>query len=116
MRARRGRAEAEPGANRLLGHGASVCESADDVLTAIGVGTGREDGAGGRPLSVYVLDHGGGAIRDVLGALSEASLTIDQLAGRCGLTAAKAASAVGDLEIEGLARRVEGGKYRLLRQ
>ena len=65
---------------------------------------------------MYVLDHGGAAIRDVLEALTEASLTIDQLAGRCDLTVAKAASAVSDLEIEGLARRVEGGRYRLLRQ
>jgi DNA processing protein len=102
--------------NRLLGHGASVCESAEDVLTAIGVGAGREAAGSGPPLPLYVLDHGGAAIRDVLDALSEASLTIDQLAGRCGLTVAKTASAVSDLEIEGLARRIEGGKYRLLRQ
>ncbi len=102
--------------NRLLGHGACVCESAEDVLTAIGVGASREEAGAAPPLPVYVLDHGGAAIRDVLEALSEASLTIDQLAGRCGLTAAKAASAVSDLEIEGLARRVQGGRYRLLRQ
>ncbi|HTX69481.1 MAG TPA: DNA-processing protein DprA [Thermoleophilia bacterium] len=106
--------------NRLLGHGAGVCESAADVLRAIGVGGDRSsgDGAGGpaAPLPVYVLDHGGAAIRDVLAALSDASFTIDQLAVRCSLTVAKAASAVSDLEIEGLARRVEGGRYRLLRQ
>ena len=102
--------------NRLLGHGASVCESAEDVLAAIGVGSGEAEAGATAPLPVYVLDHGGAAIRDVLEALSAASLTIDQLAGRCGLTIPKAASAVSDLEIEGLARRVEGGRYRLLRQ
>jgi predicted Rossmann fold nucleotide-binding protein DprA/Smf involved in DNA uptake len=63
-----------------------------------------------------VLDHGGAAIRDVLAALHEAPFTIDQLAARCGLTVVKAASAVSDLEVEGLARRVEGGRYRLLRR
>ena len=106
--------------NRLLGHGAQVCESAVDVLDAIkysprppGV-DGCGDAAGESP--VVVLDHGGAAIRDVLGALSEASFTIDQLAARCGLTVAKAASAVSDLEVEGLARRVEGGRYRLMRR
>ena len=62
-----------------------------------------------------VLDHGGGAVRDVLRALQTASLTIDQLAAWCGLPVAKAAAAVSDLEVEGLARRVEGGRYRLLR-
>jgi len=104
--------------NRLLGHGASVCESAADVLEAIGVDrAGAETATGDAKLAqpVYVLDHGGAAIRDVLEALSSETLTIDQLAGRCGLSVAKAASAVSDLEIEGLARRIEGGRYRLLR-
>ena len=59
---------------------------------------------------MFVLDHGGAAIRDVLDALAESSFTIDQLAVRCGLSAAKAASTVSDLEVEGLARRVEGGQ------
>ena len=62
-----------------------------------------------------MLDHGGGAVRDVLRALQAASLTIDELAARCELPVAKAAAAVSDLEVEGLARRVEGGRYRLLR-
>jgi DNA processing protein len=106
--------------NRLLGHGAHVCESAMDVLDAIKYSV---DGSGARlaagsaaDVPVVVLDHGGGAIRDVLGALNEAAFTIDQLAVRCGLTVAKAASAVSDLEVEGLARRVEGGRYRLMRR
>jgi DNA processing protein len=104
--------------NRLLAHGAGVCESAADVLEAIGV-AGPCAGPHGEGLAAQlpasVLDHGGAAIRDVLAALSEASLTIDQLSARCGLTVAKTASAVSDLEVEGLARRVEGGRYRLLR-
>ena len=105
--------------NRLLDDGARVCESAADVLRVIGVddpgpGTDR-DGERGEVLPALVLDHGGGAVRDVLTALQAASLTIDELAARCGLPVAKAAAAVSDLEVEGLARRVEGGRYRLLR-
>ncbi len=105
--------------NRLLDDGARICESAADVLRVIGVGdpgpgTDR-DGEPGRVLPALVLDHGGGAVRDVLTALQAASLTIDELAARCGLPVAKAAAAVSDLEVEGLARRVEGGRYRLLR-
>ena len=96
--------------NRLLGEGASVCESAKDVLDAIRLPGSR---AGETPL--LVPDHGAAAARDVLRALQDASLTIDELARRCGLSAAKAAAAVSDLEIEGLARRVEGGRYHLLR-
>jgi DNA processing protein len=104
--------------NRLLGHGALVCESAVDVLNAIRVpaaSSGRGE-AGETAAPVLVLDHGGAAIRDVLDALQESSFTIDQLAARCGLTVAKAASAVSDLEVEGLARRLEGGRYRLHRR
>jgi DNA processing protein len=105
--------------NRLLGHGAHVCEGAMDVLDAIGFRAGDPAKQGGdeRPEPpVTVLDHGGAAIRDVLAALHDASFTIDQLAARCGLSVAKAASAVSDLEVEGLARRVEGGTYRLQRR
>ena len=72
------------------------------------------DGDQGAPVPELVLDHGGGAVRDVLSALQAASLTIDELAARCGRPVAKVAAAVSDLEVEGLARRVEGGRYRLL--
>ena len=105
--------------NQLLRDGARVCESATDVLSAIAVddpGPGAaRDAAGPASLPALVLDHGGGAVRDVLHELAAASLTIDQLAARCGLPVAKVAAAVSDLEVEGLARRVDGGRYRLLR-
>jgi DNA processing protein len=105
--------------NRLLDDGARVCESAADVLRVIGVGDpgpgSESSGDAWEALPALVLDHGGGAVRDVLRALQAASLTIDELAGRCDLPIAKVAAAVSDLEVEGLARRVEGGRYRLLR-
>ena len=104
--------------NRLLDDGARVCESAADVLRVIGhgdPGPGSDaDGDEGAPVPGLVLDHGGAAVRDVLGELQAASLTIDELAARCGRPVAKVAAAVSDLEVEGLARRVEGGRYRLL--
>ncbi len=104
--------------NRLLDEGARVCESAADVLRVIGhgdSGPGSDDNGDERaPLPDLVLDHGGAAVRDVLSALQTASLTIDELAAHCGRPVAKVAAAVSDLEVEGLARRVEGGRYRLL--
>ena len=45
-------------------------------------------------LPALVLDHGGAAVRDVLNELAAASLTIDQLAGRCDLPVARVAAAV----------------------
>jgi DNA processing protein len=105
--------------NRLLDDGARVCESVTDVLKVLaiadaGPGTGAE-GPAGAPLPALILDHGSACVRDVLAALQEASLTIDELGARCGLPVAKVAATVSDLEVEGLARRVEGGRYRLLR-
>ena len=105
--------------NRLLDDGARVCESVADVLKVIGVadsgpGSGSEASSGGL-LPALILDHGSASVRDVLEALQAASLTIDELGARCGLPVAKVAAAVSDLEVEGLARRVEGGRYRLLR-
>ena len=108
--------------NLLLRDGARVCESAVDVLQAIAVsdpgpGAERRDvGMAPAPAGLtLVLDHGGGAIRDVLHALGAAALTVDELSRRCRLPAAKVAAAVSELEVEGLARRVEGGRYRLIR-
>ena len=103
--------------NRLLDDGARVCESVADVLKVLAVadagpGAGASAGA---PLPALILDHGSACVRDVLEALQQASLTIDELGARCGLPVAKVAATVSDLEIEGLARRVEGGRYRLLR-
>jgi DNA processing protein len=105
--------------NLFLRDGARVCEGAADVLKAIAMDPSGDGAAGtGDPAAAapaLVLDHGGGAVRDVLHALGTAPLTVDELARRCGLPAAKAAAAVGELEVEGLARRVDGGRYRLLR-
>jgi DNA processing protein len=108
--------------NLLLRDGARVCESAVDVLQAIaasdpGPGAEIRDVGSAPPHGGHtlVLDHGGGAIRDVLHALGAAALTVDELARRCRLPAPKVAAAVSELEVEGLARRVEGGRYRLIR-
>jgi DNA processing protein len=105
--------------NQLLRDGAHVCEGAADVLRAIAVddpGGAPDDSVGAppSPSPALVLDHGGAAIRDVLAQLGAATLTIDELAARCDLTVAKASAAVSDLEIEGLVRRADGGRYRVL--
>ena len=105
----------------LLRDGARVCESAADVLRAIAVNAPGPGVAAAAPgargdLPALVLDHGGGAIRDVLRALGAAALTVDELWRRCRLPASKVAAAVSELEVEGLARSVDGGRYRLVRR
>jgi DNA processing protein len=106
--------------NLLLRDGARICEGAVDVLRAIaaddpGPGASAKAAGADADLPTLVLDHGGRAIRDVLRALGAAALTVDELARRCRLPAPSVAAAVSELEVEGLARRVEGGRYRLIR-
>ncbi len=100
--------------NRLIAEGARVCESVDDVLAAIGVPSVRP-GETGEDAPPSVSPSHGSAVRDVLEALQDAPATVDELARRCALSVAAAAATVSGLEIEGLARREDGGRYRLLR-
>ena len=104
--------------NQLLRDGAKVCEGAADVLRAIAVDDPADLAVGAVPgaaAEALVLDHGGGAVREVLRALERGPLTVDELARRCRMPAAKAAAAASELEVDGLARRGEGGRYRLRR-
>ena len=107
--------------NHLLRDGAKMCESAADVLRAIAVDAApggadeRAQPAGDDPWEALVLDHGEGAVRDVLRALTSAPLSVDELTTRCRLPAHKVAAAVSELEVDGIVRRVDGAKYRLLR-
>lgn len=105
---------------QLMREGATVCESAADVLKAMKVEplsarrdevSGPADGDDG----TEILDYGAGAIRDVLVALGDGPASIDALSRRCGLGVPPIAAAVGELEIDGLVRRVDGGLYRLRR-
>jgi DNA processing protein len=109
----------------FLRDGAKLCESAADVVRGIAADApagpvdaeaGAPDQAAVRLEQAVILDHGEGAVRDVLRALESGSMTVDELSRRCALTAAKAAAAVTELEIDGLARRVDGGRYRLQRR
>lgn len=109
----------------LLRDGGRICEGAEDVLRGIAVESvgspppaeGNALGSGGSRAAAYaVLENGEGAFRDVLRALERATLSIDELAARCSLPASQVAATVSELEVEGLVRRVDGGRYRLRRR
>jgi len=105
----------------FLRDGAKLCESAADVIRGIAAGApaGPDAGRGSSPSlaeDAVILDHGEGAVRDVLRALQAGGMTVDELSRRCGIPAAKAAAAASELEVEGLARRADGGRYRLRRR
>jgi DNA processing protein len=101
----------------LLRQGAALCESADDVLAALGPlvasltrphavspGLPGDDTAGGPR---------GRSVARVLAALERGPLAADQIAAQSALSAAEVSTALSELEIEGLVRRHDGGRFRL---
>lgn len=101
------------GPHALLRQGASLCESAADVL---------EPGfAAGPPAAAGFPGEAGlswsnsleGAPAAVLEALERGSATPDQAARVSGLPVHVATAVLSGLEVDGLVRRAEGGAYRL---
>lgn len=97
----------------LLRQGASLCESAADILDAIPV---RPEAPHPATDAAHAAD-GGHTLGDekcrLLGALGDAPMPVDRLAERLGLSVSSAAAAVSELEIDGLVRLLPGGTYRL---
>jgi len=107
--------------HQLIREGAQLCESATDVLRAIAVEPletcgGAPPGARAGAVRPDVADLGPGVARDVLAALGASAATIDDLVRSCGAPAPQIAGALGELEIDGLVRRAEGGLYRVRRR
>jgi DNA processing protein len=101
--------------------GASLCESAGDVLRAIAIAdspVGAGLPAGLHPdLTRDLLERGSDTARvaEVLAALELGALNADQVAARCSLAAQEVAALLSQLEIDGLAQLCDGGLYRLRR-
>jgi DNA processing protein len=108
--------------HRLLRQGAALCESAADVLEAIGTcitadadRPGRTDGDPGVHARLHWSDRGFGPVSAVLRVLERGPMTADQLAVRSGLAVSQACAVLSELEIDGVVRLTDGGRYRLLR-
>jgi DNA processing protein len=98
------------GAHALLRDGAKIVESADDILEELGLTTpagmaGGESGAGRRAASDALADP-------ILGSLvpGEAS-GLDEIAERSGLETPRLLPRLFELELQGLVRRVGGGRF-----
>jgi DNA processing protein len=105
----------------FLRDGAALCESAQDVLAALGIpdhgattrlpeASSGDDGAGGG----LGIDYAGAV--PLLHALVDGALSADQAAARCGLPVHEAAGWLSRLEVDGLVALEAGGSYRLRRQ
>lgn len=96
------------GGHALIRDGARIVESADDILTELGMGSvasgGRRD-TGSDAASAPCTDP-------VLGNMTAGHLyDLDALAAACGLEVARLLPRISDLELRGLVRRVEGGRF-----
>jgi DNA processing protein len=104
----------------FLRQGATLCESADDVVTAL-IGEQPEsvqpaNGQVARPAAAEPARLvAGGRFTGVLSALERTPLTADQVAEECGVRVQVAAALLSELEIEGLVAPAGGGAYRLRR-
>ena len=95
------------GCHRLIKDGAKLVESAADILDEIG--------APPLGLAFGASDPGPATSDDpVLTALGGDPLTIDELLGRCGLTADSLLAMLFELELAGRVAALPGGRYQRL--
>jgi DNA processing protein len=96
------------GGHALIRDGAKIVECGDDIVAELGFGVpaqiDAEPGASG---------NGSTSSEDpVLGRMQAACpYDLDELAGACGLDTARLLTHLADLELRGLIRRVEGGRF-----
>ena len=96
------------GGHALIRDGAKIVECGDDIVAELGFGVpaqiDAEPGASG---------NGSTSSEDpVLGRMHAACpYDLDELAGACGLETARLLTHLADLELRGLIRRVEGGRF-----
>ena len=100
--------------HRLLREGAHLCESADDVLSVLGLQSARETAC-----ETAGLGRGDArreqALAAILGALDREECTVDELAAETGLAAVEVMALASELEIEGLVGHAGGGRLRRIR-
>ena len=105
----------------FLREGAGLCESAQDVLAALGMAA-HEDVGGGRGRCAAAeaarsdLGPDYAAAVPVLKALAVGALSADQVADRCALPVHEVAGWLSRLEVDGLVGLEPGGAYRLRRR
>jgi len=101
------------GTNNLLRQGATLTESAEDILTALAPTIERPKSAS-RPQTVQPKPHEtSGLKREILNRLGPAPVEIDELVRQIAAAPAAVAAAILDLEFEGRLARHPGQKVAL---
>jgi DNA processing protein len=99
------------GGHALIRDGAKIVECADDIVAELGWGLP----AVGRSAEVGASGNGSTSSEDSVLSQMDAACPcdLDDLAARCGLDAPRLLPLLADLELRGLIRRVEGGRFML---
>jgi DNA processing protein len=95
------------GGHALLRDGARIVETADDVLSELGLGTRPG------PPELPATSNGSTNCRDSVVVAMDAgrAYDLDALADACGLDMARLLARLSDLELRGQVRRLEGGRF-----
>jgi DNA processing protein len=101
------------GGHALLRDGAKIVETADDILEELGLGAGGGPAqAGSGPSNTGGAARRAGSADPVLAALTAGeSCDLDAISERTGLSAARLLPRLFDLELQGLVKRVGGGRF-----
>ena len=91
------------GAHALLRDGATIVETADDVLAELGLGRLGQPGCRGQ------LDRARDPVLECL--IPGESSDLDEIAGRCGLSPTRLLPRLFELELQGAVLRVGGGRF-----
>lgn len=100
------------GVNWLLKQGAGVVDSAEDVFAAL-----EAQGSFSKPVSAdeeawSSASDLSSAARQLLGAIRDATITLDELCVSCGESAARVSVLLAELELKGFVARTGGGYIR----
>ncbi|HWU68436.1 MAG TPA: DNA-processing protein DprA [Stenotrophobium sp.] len=101
------------GCHGLIRQGAKLVESANDILEEIAphIRIAQRPSASATAAAAIDPQH-----QDILDALGDDSLSVDQLVQRTGMPVAALSAALLALELEGHAAVVDGGQYQRLRR
>ena len=103
------------GTNELIADGALVCRTVDDILMAIGHTSGAAGATAGRAAPIERRAAPIGDAAAVLEQLGWRPMSVEQVAGACGLGLDAVAVALFRLEADGWVRRSDGWIERVAR-
>ena len=96
------------GGHALIRDGAKIVECADDIVAELGFGPAAQIDAGSGASGNGSTSSGDPVLRRMEAACA---YDLDELAGACGLDTPRLLTHLADLELRGLIRRVEGGRF-----